>query len=250
MRSAKGDYQGRSWLFGWIVVKWEGRIQKGKDPPANGTDREDGRRNSTLNLRKWMKLFGATILIGGLVSIIMGIVMAYMDPNFKIPKADDWIYNIFNMFLSGLTLGAFAHMGFFAYLMLNYIARSIFKQPYLWLAFQGFVTAFVLVEVAINMYDTNFPKSAFWMLPAALTLCSSLVAWRKVQETTSNSWIPSLFFMIAITVLEGNPAFKTGSISALVYMLLPLFVCNSYQIMKLHRILDMKTAVPGTAKAG
>ncbi|WP_219644103.1 KinB-signaling pathway activation protein [Cohnella sp. CFH 77786] len=203
-----------------------------------------------MNLRKWMRLFGVTILIGGAVSVLTGIVMKLADPTFVIPKADDWVYNIFNMFLSGLTLGAFAHMGFFAYLTLNYIARSIFKRPYLWVAFQGFVVAFVLVEVAVNMYGTNFPSHAFWLLPVVLTACSALVAWRKAKETSKGAWIPSLFFMIAITVLESNPAFRTGSISALVYMLLPLFVCNTYQIMRLHRILDAKAPVPGEAKAG
>jgi len=191
-----------------------------------------------------MKLFSATILIGGVVSLVTGVIMANLDPGFEIPKADDWLYNLTNMLLSGLTLGAFAHMGFFAYLTLNYIARSIFKRPYLWVAFQGFVTVFVLVEVAVNLYDTNFPDYAFWAVPLALAAASAVVSWRKVKETTAGSWVPAMFFMIVITVLEANPAFREGSIAALVYMMLPLFLCNTYQLMMLHRLLGDKSAGP------
>lgn len=192
-----------------------------------------------------MKLFGVTILIGGVVSLITGVIMANAS-NFEIPKADDWLYNATNMFFSGLTFGAFAHMGFFAYLTLNYIARSIFKKPYLWVAFQAFVTVFVLVEAAVNLYDSSFPSSSFWVLPLAITAASALVSWRKVKETTSGSWIPAMFFMIVVTVLEANPAFREGSITALIFMMLPLFLCNAYQILMLHRLLGDKSAEPAT----
>jgi len=201
-------------------------------------------------LRKWGKLFGVTILIGGIVSVIVGIAMAMADPNFTIPKADDWIYNLFSFLFAGLTLGAFAHMGFFAYLTLNYIALSIFKKSYLWMAFQGFVTVFVLVEVAVNLYGSDFPGISYVMLPVVLVLASLAVSWRKVRETSSGAWVPSLFFMIVVTVLEGNPAFRQGSLSSLIYMLLPLFVCNTYQILMLHRILEAKSPLSGAAKAG
>lgn len=198
---------------------------------------EETEEASYLNLRKWMRLFGLTILLGGAVSLASGLLMASLDPGFEIAKPGDWLYNATTMFLSGLTLGAFAHMGFFAYLTLNYIARSIFKRPYLWVTFQGFVTAFVLLEVGLNMYDTNFPDYAFWAVPVVLMALSTVVAWRKVRETSSGAWVPSLFFMIAITVLEGNPGFRSGQLSSLVYMMLPLFICNTYQLLQLHRLL-------------
>lgn len=203
-----------------------------------------------MNLRKWMKLFGTTILIGGLASLIIGVCMQLSDPTFRNIEADGWLYNMFQMAMIGFTFGAFAHMGFFAYLMLNYIARSIFKRPQLWVALQGFTTAFVLVEVAYGVYGTNFPEATFWAVPLALTAAALLVAWRKVHETTSGAWVPTVFFLVTVTVLEGVPAFRTGSLSSLVFQLVPLFVCNSYQIMRLHRILDSKAAVTETAKAG
>lgn len=203
-----------------------------------------------MNLRKWMKLFRTTILIGALAAAVTGVCMQVTDPEFRNIEADGWLYNILMMALIGLTFGAFAHMGFFAYLMLNYIARSIFKRPYLWIALQGFIALFVLVEIAYWTYGTNFPNSTYWAVPTILLAVSLIVAWRKVNETASGAWLPTVFFMIAVTVLEAIPAFRTGSISSLIFQLVPLFVCNAYQIMQLHRILGSTGTTGVAVKAG
>jgi KinB signaling pathway activation protein len=202
-----------------------------------------------LNLRKWMKLFGSTILIGALAAMITGVCMQLNDPEFRNIATDGWVYNIIMMSLIGLTFGAFAHMGFFAYLMLNYIARSIFKRPYLWIALQGFLALFVLAEIAYWTYDSNFPSNTFWAVPLLLLIASLVVAWRKTHETSSGAWIPTLFFLVAITVLEGIPAFRTGEISSLIFQLIPIFVCNTYQIMQLHRILGSASVTSPVVKA-
>ena len=203
-----------------------------------------------MNLRKWMKLFGATILIGGLAALVVGVCMQLSDPTFRNIKADGWLYNMFQMAMIGFTFGAFAHMGFFAYLMLNYIARSIFKRPQMWVALQGFVAFFVLVEIAYWTYGTDFPQATFWAVPLALLAASVIVAWRKVNETTAGAWVPTVFFLVAVTVLEAIPAFRTGSMSSLVFQMVPLFICNAYQIMKLHKILNVPAPAAETAKAG
>jgi KinB signaling pathway activation protein len=208
------------------------------------------RRSLALNLRKWMKLFGSTILIGALAAVITGVCMQLNDPEFRNIATDGWVYNIIMMSLIGLTFGAFAHMGFFAYLMLNYIARSIFKRPYLWIALQGFLALFVLAEIAYWTYDSNFPSNTFWAVPLLLLIASLVVAWRKTHETSSGAWIPTLFFLVAITVLEGIPAFRTGEISSLMFQLIPIFVCNTYQIMQLHRILGNASVTSAVIKAG
>ncbi|WP_256762370.1 KinB-signaling pathway activation protein [Cohnella sp. WQ 127256] len=190
-----------------------------------------------MNLRKWMKLFGTTIIIGAIVTVIGSVCIQLFNPDFREVEASGWLSYILMMALIGMTFGAFAHMGFFAYLMLNYIARSIFKRPYSWVAIQGFIALFVLVEIGYWTYDTNFPDAMFWLLPLALIFVSTLVAWMKVRQTSSGAWIPTIFFLIAITVMESIPVFKLGDISSLLYQLIPIFVCNAYQIMQLHKIL-------------
>jgi KinB signaling pathway activation protein len=190
-----------------------------------------------LNLRKWMKLFGITILIGAVVTVVGSVCIQLFNPDFRNVEASGWLSYVLMMALIGMTFGAFAHMGFFAYMMLNYIARSIFKRPYYWVAIQGFIALFVLVEIAYWTYDTNFPSLTYLLLPLALIAGSVLVAWMKVSQTSTGAWIPTIFFLVAITAMESVPVFKTGDISSLLYQMVPLFICNAYQIMQLHRIL-------------
>jgi len=203
-----------------------------------------------LSLRIWMKLFGMTILIGGLVSLAVGVSMQLSDPEYRNIAADEWIYNMFQMLMSGFTFGAFAHMGFFAYLMVNYIARSIFRRPQLWVALQAFTVVFVLVEIVYWTYGSDFPAAFFWAMPLVMVAASLLVAWRKVKETTSGSWIPTLFFMICVTTLEGIPVFRTHDLKTFAFEMIPLFVCNAYQILVLHRILKPGNEKLDVAKAG
>jgi len=203
-----------------------------------------------LSLRKWMKLFGMTILIGAIVTVVGSVCIQLFNPDFRNVEASGWLSYVLMMALIGMTFGAFAHMGFFAYMMLNYIARSIFKRPYSWVAIQGFLTLFVLFEISYWTYDTNFPTMTFWVVPLALLASSACVAWLKVSQTSSGAWIPTIFFMVGITVMEAIPAFKTGDISSLLYQLIPLYICNAYQIMQLHKILGQPSkANPSVALA-
>jgi len=191
-----------------------------------------------LNIRRWMTLFGTTILIGALMAALAGIALMATDQKFQVKGTENWFVNIGLMALGGLTFGAFSHMGFFAYLMLNYIARSIFKRPYTWIMTQAIIAAFVMFEIGYWTYDTNFPEYTYWAVPLALLAAALLVAWRKTHETSSGAWVPTVFFLVAITALETVPAFRTGSMPSLIFQMVPLFVCNAYQIMRLHRILD------------
>ncbi|MBN2980463.1 MULTISPECIES: KinB-signaling pathway activation protein [Cohnella] len=204
-----------------------------------------------MNLRKWMSLFGMSILIGSAAAVVVGGALQLMDLEFRDVGTKGWLYNLFMMAIAGLSFGAFSHMGFFAYLMLNYISRSVFKRPYLWVAAQAFITLFVLAEIAFWTYDSEFPAATFWLLPILLTGAAAAVAWRKAQETTAGAWIPTMFFMIAVTAVEALPSFRSGNIASLVFYMIPLFVCNTYQILKLHRILGAPAqAANTTTQAG
>ena len=202
-----------------------------------------------MSLRKWMKLFGMTIVIGAIVTVVGSVCIQLFNPDFRNVEASGWLSYVLMMALIGMTFGAFAHMGFFAYMMLNYIARSIFKRPYYWVAIQGFLALFVLIEIGYWTYDTNFPSMTFWIVPLAMLAGSAAVAWFKVSQTSAGAWIPTIFFMVAITVLESIPAFRTGDLSSLLYQLIPLFICNGYQIMQLHKILRQPSGAGAAAAA-
>ncbi|WP_158602449.1 KinB-signaling pathway activation protein [Cohnella endophytica] len=202
-----------------------------------------------MNLRKWMKLFGTTILIGAIVTVVGSVCIQLFNPEFRDVAAGEWLSYILMTALFGMTFGAFSHMGFFAYLMLNYIARTIFKRPYYWVAVQGFLAVFVLIEIAYWTYGTNFPDYTYWAIPLAMLAGSVLVAWLKVSQTSAGAWIPTVFFLVAISTMESIPVFKTADISSLLYQLIPLFICNAYQIIQLHRILGPAPSVNPIAAA-
>jgi KinB signaling pathway activation protein len=46
--------------------------------------------------------------------------------------------------------------------------------------------------------------------------------------------------MLAITVLEAVPAIKQDNFASSLFMLAPLVVCNAWQILILHKVLDNK----------
>ena len=58
--------------------------------------------------------------------------------------------------------------------------------------------------------------------------------------TNRNAFVPTLFFMFAVTVLEAVPALKLDIAASTIFMLAPLLVCNAWQILTLHKILDNK----------
>lgn len=208
-----------------------------------------------MTLRKWAKLFGATLLIGALAAMATGVVMQLGDPEFRNVGLNGWLYNIWMMALSGFALGSVAHLGFFAYLMLNYVARSMFRRPYLWVALQGFTTVFALGELIYWLaVEPGLAAAVKWTVPLALMAASLLVAWRKVRETSQGAWIPALFFLIVGTLVEAIPAFRVSfqedNPLSLTLSLVPLFFCNAYQIMRLHRVLAKTPLLPSEGAGG
>ena len=208
-----------------------------------------------MTLRKWAKLFGATLLIGALAYVATGVPLQASDPEFRNVGLSGWLYNIWMMILSGLALGSVAHLGFFAYLMLNYVARSMFRRPYLWVALQGFTTVFALGELVYWMAaEQGLSAAVKWTVPLALTAASLLVAWRKVRETSPGAWIPALFFLVVGTLVEAIPAFRVSfqedNPLSLTLSLVPLFICSAYQLMRLHRVLDKTPLLPAEDAGG
>ncbi|GJM83195.1 hypothetical protein HMSSN139_56910 [Paenibacillus sp. HMSSN-139] len=65
--------------------------------------------------------------------------------------------------------------------------------------------------------------------------------------TNVTAWIPTLFFMIAVTIVETVGVLKIGVNSATAWIVAPLIACNAYQILILQRVLS--SGKPETQKA-
>ncbi|SFJ89668.1 KinB signaling pathway activation protein [Paenibacillus sp. UNC496MF] len=203
-----------------------------------------------MNLRKWFFLFWSTAVVGGVVSAVVGTIMQVVDPDFGILGLKATGFNLMTMALVGLLFGVFSQMGFFSYLTLNYIALGVLRKGYLWNALQAYTSLFALGGVGYMLFQNRGELGngwIFWVLPLALLLASWGVAYTKAKQTNHTAFIPTMFLLIVVTLLEAWQALQSN-VSAMTFMVIPMFVCNAYQILWLHRLLR-KEQTTGSASS-
>ncbi|MGK9254822.1 KinB-signaling pathway activation protein [Paenibacillus humicus] len=203
-----------------------------------------------MTIRKWFHLFWTTLALGAATTLIVGVLMLLTDKSFSVFGWSGFGFNLFNMMLVGLLIGAFSQMGFFAYLTVNYIALSVFRKAYLWNALQAYTTIFALGFLGYVLYGAreDLGNVVFWALPLGLAAVSWAVGAWKSRMTNNHAFIPTLFLMVVVTAIEAWPSFQPGddgsvSTSAILFMMAPLVVCNAYQILLLHLITGSRKAV-------
>lgn len=179
---------------------------------------------------------------GALVCVLCGSIMLLTNQNFGFLGIEATGFNAFMMAISGLMIGAFSQMGFFAYLTLNYIALSVFRKKYLWNTLQGYTTLFAVFGLGFVLYEERTNNWFFWLLPAVLLALSLFMSWVKVKQTNGSAFIPTMFLLFVVTFIEAWPALQgETNVAAIVFMMIPLFVCNAYQNMMMHRLLKKET---------
>ncbi|WP_259391692.1 KinB-signaling pathway activation protein [Paenibacillus sp. 1011MAR3C5] len=196
-----------------------------------------------MNIKKWFFLFWSTMAIGALVCVVVGSVMLLTNQEFGFLGFEATGFNAMMMAISGLMIGAFSQMGFFAYLTLNYIALSVFRKKYLWNALQGYTTLFAVFALGYVLYEDRANNWFFWVLPLVVLVLSFVMTWLKVKQTNKSALIPTMFLMFVVTFIEAWPALQgVTNVAAIIFMMSPLFVCNAYQNMMMHRLLKKDTA--------
>ncbi|WP_036718186.1 KinB-signaling pathway activation protein [Paenibacillus harenae] len=195
-----------------------------------------------MNLKKWFFLFWSGMAVGAVVCVAAGALMQWLDPEFGFLGFKAAGFNALMMAMVGLMIGAFSQMGFFAYLTLNYIALSVFGKKYLWNALQGYTTIFAAGGLGYILYEKNLNNWFFWVLPVFLLSLSGAVTWLKVKQTNKTAFVPTMFLMVVVTFIEAWPAIKGDTnVYAIIFMIIPLFICNAYQIMMMHRLTKKET---------
>jgi KinB signaling pathway activation protein len=197
-------------------------------------------RRRKLTLRKWFYLFWTTLAIGIAASLLTGIYLMVVDPNFEAQSVGNVVVYFLNMIIIGATYSVFAQMGFFAYLTVNYIALYIIRRMEMWKIVQALLIIIVLVDLVVLRYillDHDQSWVVFTITPIILLVAAWLVAWQKVKLTNKGAWIPTLFFMIVATTIEAVPGLKLLNAESTFFMMFPLFVCNAWQILKLHTLV-------------
>lgn len=192
--------------------------------------------------RNWVNLFLTTLVVGAVTTAVVGFIVRWNE--FELLLSD---FN-FIEFLSilvwlmgvGLIFSILSQMGFFAYLTVHRFGLGIFKSAALWNAVQLILIAFVLFDLVYLRYNA-FADSGESLLPylglAAIVLIAGLItAYIKVKQTNKEAFIPALFFMVVVTVLEWVPVLRVNEHSWLYLMLFPLLVSNAYQLLVLHKL--------------
>lgn len=203
-----------------------------------------------MNLKKWFFLFWSCMAVGAVVTIISGSIMQWTDASFGFMGLEAAGFNALMMGIVGLLIGAFSQMGFFAYLTLNYIALSVFRKSYLWNALQGYTTVFAVAGLGYLLYEQKTNNWFFWVLPLVLLLFSLAIGYVKIKQTNRSAFVPTVFLMYFVTFIEAWPALQgETNIAAIIFMVIPLFACNAYQILLLPKLLAPTAATDSAASA-
>jgi KinB signaling pathway activation protein len=197
---------------------------------------------SILTLRKWNYLFLTTLLIGTVAGMIGGAIVKLFIPEFVFLGIDVGGYEWIFMLLGMSTVAVLSHMGFFAYLIVRYVALSIFRGK---IIYWNIIQVICILIALFDLFDLRYTLSEnreenlvhYILLPIIILAVSLLVAIRKRKVTNRSAFLPTFFFMSVVTVLEAIPAFNLDDAIYTMLMILPLLACNAWQILQLHKLV-------------
>ncbi|OFD52706.1 KinB signaling pathway activation protein [Bacillus mycoides] len=200
-----------------------------------------------MNSRKWVRLFFTTLFLGGISTVFIGFVLewdkyAKFFQNFdgkEILAVSFWLMGV------GFIFSVISQMGFFAYLTIHRFGLGMFRSSSLWNAVQLFCIAFVLFDfvylrsVLIANGEVSLGNNI--LVAGMLFVFGAIVAYIKSKETNKKAFVPALFFMVVVTILEWVPALRINDTDWLYLMVIPLLLCNAYQLLVLHRLIGQKS---------
>jgi KinB signaling pathway activation protein len=198
-----------------------------------------------MSLSKWFRLFWSTLWVGAAAGLVTGALIALFDGGFKGLAPIEIGYNLLMMLFAGMTFSILSQMFFFAYMIVNYVARGLFRKRNTWVLVQLFFILTVPFEIYFFVWEASLP--AYLLFAGVLIAASLVTAWLKVRATNRSAWVPTVFFMLVFTLVETAIALQVNLTQAVVLMTVPLVVCNAWQIMQLHKLLGKTEAEPAAA---
>ncbi|MGG1555941.1 MULTISPECIES: KinB-signaling pathway activation protein [Paenibacillus] len=193
-----------------------------------------------MTLRKWFHLFWTTLLLGIVVSTVIGLILQLSDKDFSVMGLSGYGFNLLIMILGGGIISLLSQMGFFAYLIVRFIAIGIIRSKTVWELLQLAVVIVVMFDLVYLRKNGSGSLSSYFITPIIILIIAVGIGYWKVKLTNRNAFIPTLFFMTVVTVLEAVPALQEDNAATTLFMFAPLIVCNAWQILTLHKILENK----------
>ncbi|MNO44908.1 hypothetical protein D3C76_351650 [compost metagenome] len=191
-----------------------------------------------LNIRKWFFLFWTTLLIGAGGAVIAGLALQTVNGGIDFKSTADTLIYPLILLGYGMLVSVYAQLGFFAYLILNYMGIGVFPRK-IWQYIQIVLSLLALLELIFLRTFVGGGRNVFsdLLLGIGILITAIIVAYFKVRSTNISALIPTFFFMTAITIVEIIGVLRIGVDSATVFIVIPLIACNAFQILMLHRIL-------------
>ena len=192
-----------------------------------------------LKSKNLVRLFVSTLLIGTISTLLTSFFVksqVYME--FLQPLDLFEVFGLLVFFTGlGMVFSLVSQMGFFAYLTINQIALGLFRSYWLPIqVFLIFVTLFELVYLRYTAADENSSLIAYILVSLVLFVYGWIISGIKAKQTNKKAFVPALFFMIVITTIEWVPGLRTSGGEYAWLMIIPLLVCNAYQLLVLHRL--------------
>ncbi|MNW32399.1 hypothetical protein D3C74_93410 [compost metagenome] len=195
-----------------------------------------------MNLKSWLYLFWTSLIVGAAGSLVIGLILQWTD-TVTLNGTADFFVNIAVLLGVGIMVSVYSQMGFFAYMMVNYMGTGVFSRR-TWQYIQIVLTSLALLELMFFRVFVGGEQAgkSDMLLGIIILIVALVVASFKVKMTNASAWIPTVFFMIAVTIVETVGVLKIGVNEATVWIAGPLIACNAYQILILHRVLKPRTA--------
>ncbi|GAB2696057.1 KinB-signaling pathway activation protein [Paenibacillus thermoaerophilus] len=201
-----------------------------------------------MTLRKWGYLFWTTLGVGTAASVLVWIALKLALNDFVFMDSGVRKYEVIFMLLGGSTISVIAQMGFFAYLIVRYVALTTFRRRlFLWNALQIVLVLFALADLILFR---ERPLAEELALVAVIGLTGLAIGYLKVRATNNSAFVPTLFFMIVFTALEAVPSLQVENQPYVWFMVVTLLAANAWQIMQLHRILEEKSGSSNRVSIG
>ncbi|KAA8787667.1 KinB signaling pathway activation protein [Paenibacillus sp. 4624] len=191
-----------------------------------------------MNLRRWFFLFWTALLIGAAGALGTGLIMMLVNGEKTNGIADFMLYLLI-LFGSGVMISVYSQMGFFAYLILNYMGKGVFPRRG-WQIVQIVLTVLALLDIMfLRLFVGGGRERISDIVLGLIILATAIVtAYVKVKQTHISALVPTLFFMIAVTAVETIGVLRIDVNAATIFIVIPLLLCNAYQMLILHKLVD------------
>jgi KinB signaling pathway activation protein len=193
-----------------------------------------------MKVQGFLRLFWTTLVFGTLFGFLMNLLA---NPGYLVSQSWEAIVTALSY---SSTWTGISMMGFFAYLIIHRVGLDLFRGPRLWNRVQVLLIAFAIFD-AVYLRMLAFGNNHMWRYIGEM-LVLLIVAWvvaaSKAKQTNKSAFIPTLFLMTVITLIEWIPALQTTDEVPLLWPALATLVfANAYQVLMLHRFQQTAQAV-------